>query len=335
MGIASLHPSYISASEIAARIQSWLAAETGDPDLRIECLKRISVGYSRENWVFRAGWCDGEGAFIARRDPKGSVLETDRRVEGAVLRALEGTGVPAPRVRWLDAEGGRLGRPAIIMDLADGVCDYMALNGDRPLDTRIAIARQLCDRLADIHLLDWRRQGLGGVLADPGPAAAIAAVDLWEGELRRVQLQPEPELEMVIAWLRKHAPVSQATTLVHGDFKPGNVLMQGDEVTLVLDWETAHLGDPLEDIGWVTNPLRAREQQIAGAWEPAQLIARWSERTGFTADPQAVHWWNVLANLKQAMTVLTGAHAFSEGRFDRVLHTPVSIYRLILDLIGA
>lgn len=323
------------AADIAARLQSWLAAETGDRELRIEGLKRTSVGYSRENWVFQAWWRDGGGAFIARRDPVGSVLETDRRIEGAVLKALESTAVPAPRMRWLDAEGGRLGRPSVIMDLADGVCDYMVLNGARPLETRLAIARQLCDRLADIHLLDWKAQGLGAVLADPGPAAAIAAVDLWEGELRRVQLGPAPELEMVMAWLRANAPESQRTTLVHGDFKPGNVLMQGDEVTLVLDWETAHLGDPLEDIGWVTNPLRAREQQIAGMWEPEQLIAHWHERTGFTAEPAAVHWWNVLANLKQAMTVLTGAHAFSEGRFDRVLHTPVSIYRLMLDLIGA
>jgi aminoglycoside phosphotransferase (APT) family kinase protein len=323
------------AADIAARLQSWLAEETGDPELRIEDLKRTSVGYSRENWVFRASWRDGGGAFIARRDPVGSVLETDRRIEGGVLQALEDTAVPAPRVRWLDAQGARLGRPSIVMDLAQGTCDYMVLNGSRPLETRLAIARQLCDRLADIHRLDWRAQGLGAVLTDPGPAAAIAAVDLWEGELRRVQLGPEPELEMVIAWLRANAPESQCTTLVHGDFKPGNVLMQGDEVTLVLDWETAHLGDPLEDIGWVANPLRAREQQIAGVWEPERLIAHWREHTGFTADPAAVRWWNVLANLKQAMTVLTGAHAFSDGRFDRVLHTPVSIYRLLLDLIGA
>jgi aminoglycoside phosphotransferase (APT) family kinase protein len=124
-------------------------------------------------------------------------------------------------------------------------------------------------------------------------------------------------------------------TLVHGDFKPGNVLMQGDEVTLVLDWETAHLGDPLEDIGWVTNPLRASEHRIPGVWEPADLIERWSARTGLVADPAAVRWWNVLANFKQAMTVLTGKHAFADGRFDRILHEPVAIYCLLFDLIEA
>ena len=327
------------AGTIEQDLTAWLADALGDPGVRIDRLRRTSVGYSRENWVFDVAWqVDGAAhaqAFIARRDPAGSVLETDRRLEFAILSALSDTNVPVPRVRWLDADGARLGRPAIVMDLADGVCDYMVLNGDRPLDRRLAIAHRLYDRLADIHRLDWRALGLDKILEDPGNKAALAALDYWEAELRRVQLEPEPELELVIAWLRERAPENAAVTLVHGDFKPGNVLMQGDEVTLVLDWETAHLGDPLEDIGWVTNPLRAGEHRIPGAWEPSDLIERWSARTGFAADPAAIRWWNVLANFKQAMTVLTGKHAFADGRFDRILHEPVAIYRLLFDLIEA
>jgi aminoglycoside phosphotransferase (APT) family kinase protein len=327
------------AEDIARGLTAWLGEELRDPLLRIEGLKRTSVGYSRENWVFDGVWTEGgkmhRASFIARRDPKGSVLETDREVEYAILRALEGSNIPSPRARWLDVDGSRLGRPTIVMDLEPGVCDYMVLNGARPKETRLAIAHQLADRLADIHKLDWRVSGLGRVLNDPGEEAADAALALWEGALRRVQLEPEPELELVVAWLRQNAPKSKVTTLVHGDFKPGNVLMQGDMVSLVLDWETAHLGDPLEDLGWVCNPLRAGEQRIAGVWEPEHLIGRWHDRTGMEADPAAVHWWTVLANLKQAMTVLTGARAFVDGRFDRVLHAPVRIYDLLLDLIEA
>jgi aminoglycoside phosphotransferase (APT) family kinase protein len=327
------------ADAIAGGLADWLAAELGDPLLRIDGLRRTSVGYSRENWVFDAVWtASGQthiAPFIARRDPKGSVLETDRKTEFAVLRALAGSDIPTPCARWLDADGSRLGRPTIVMDLAAGICDYIVLNGVRPAETRLAIAHQLCDLLAAIHRLDWRALGLGDTFADPGEWASLAALAVWEGELRRVQLEPEPELELVIAWLRGHAPRSAVTTLVHGDFKPGNVLLQDNRVTLVLDWETAHLGDPLEDIGWVSNPLRAAEQRIVNLWQPEQLIQRWSARAGLSADPAAVHWWTVLANLKQAMTVLTGARAFVDGRFDRILHTPVRIYDLLLDLIAA
>jgi aminoglycoside phosphotransferase (APT) family kinase protein len=215
------------------------------------------------------------------------------------------------------------------------VSDGFVLGGDRPLERRLRIAHELYDHLADIHLFDWRVKGLSQVLDDPGENAGVAALDHWEKELRTVQLEPEPELEVVLSWLRHHAPSSTITTLVHGDFKAGNVLLQGDTVVAILDWETAHLGDPLEDIGWVTNPLRAGEHRIPGMWGPAELIERWTRRTGLHADPEVIRWWNVLANLKLSVIVLTGVHAFVDGRLDRLYQSPVRLYQLMLDQIGA
>jgi aminoglycoside phosphotransferase (APT) family kinase protein len=324
-------------SRLRAFIESQLVDST---DLRIDDLRRTSAGFSRENWVFDASWRDASShqvreRLIARRDPVGSVLETDRAVEFAVLRALEPTPVPAPRVRWLDEDGSWLGRPSVVMVREDGECDWFVLSGDRSLDDRVAIARRFCDLLASIHTLDWRAAGLGAVLADPGAHASLAAVDHWESELRRHQVEPHPELEVVLAWLRAHAPSSQATVLVHGDFKPGNALMRGDEVHVMLDWETAHLGDPIEDIGWITNPVRAREHQIPGAWERAQIVEHWAKRTGFHVDDDALRWWNVLANYKLAVITLTGVGAFVDGRFDRIHQTPLGLVRVMFDMIGA
>jgi aminoglycoside phosphotransferase (APT) family kinase protein len=321
-------------SDVAERLEWWLGEELGSA-VHIEGLRRTSAGYSRENWLFNADVGDDRLALIARRDPRGSVLETDRRVEAAVLQALEKTEVPAPRLRWADLEGARMERPVLVMDLAPGICDGFVLNGDRPLPQRLAIAQRIYDLLGRIHLVDWQRIGLGDVLDDPGPGAPSQAVDHWEGELRRVQIEPEPELAVIVAWLRANAPQSPATVLVHGDFKPGNVLLEGDQVSVVLDWETAHLGDPHEDLGWVTNPLRAREHCIPGVWEPEHLLARWSEQTGRQVDLAALHWWSVLANLKLAVIVLTGNRAFVEQRIDRFLQSPVIIYGLLLDMIEA
>jgi aminoglycoside phosphotransferase (APT) family kinase protein len=318
-----------------AGLSAWAREATGDPAAEIVGLVRTSAGFSRENWVFDLVTEGVRRPLIARRDPTGSVLDTDRAVETAVLRALEGRAVPAPRVLWSDPEGRRLGRPTLVMERADGVCDWFVLNGDRPLDARVAIAHRLADRLADIHLVDWRAAGLGDVLDDPGADAALAAVDHWDGQLRRVQLEPEPELELILAWLRGHAPASPVTTLVHADFKPGNVLLTGDDVTLVLDWETAHLGDPHEDLGWVTNPVRAGEHRIPEVWQPADLLARWSAHTGIDVDPESVHWWNVLANFKLCVIVLTGTRAFVDGRLDRVHQPPLALSRVMLDMVGA
>jgi aminoglycoside phosphotransferase (APT) family kinase protein len=325
--------------ELEEKLRQWLADEVGDPAATVRGVRRTSAGFSRENWVFEVSYARGDLSvrepLIARRDPAGSVLNTDRKVETAVLRALEGTAIPSPRLRWVDLDGSRLGRPAIVMDLVDGRCDGFVLAADQPAEERLTIAHELYDRLADIHLLDWQALGLGEALDDPGQAAAKTALAHWEAELRRVQLEPQPELELVMAWLRTYAPTNTVTTLVHGDFKAGNVLMADGRITAVLDWETAHLGDPQEDLGWVSNPLRAREHQIPGVWEPDDLIERWTTRTGFTADPQAVQWWRVLANLKLSVIVLSGARALVEGRLDRIHQAPVGIYRLMLDMIGA
>jgi aminoglycoside phosphotransferase (APT) family kinase protein len=326
--------------DVGARLERFLTDQLGaTADLHLAGLRRTSAGLSRENWVFDASWRDASGRqmsepLIMRRDPVGSVLDTDRNVEYAVLRALEQTDVPAPRVRWLDVEGAALGRPSVVMVREEGECEYYVLNSSRPLADRVAIAQHYCDVLAAIHRVDWRALGLGSVLDDPGDAAALAAVDHWEGELRRHQIEPHPELEVVAAWLRAHAPVAQATVLVHGDFKPGNALMRGDDISAVLDWETAHLGDPLEDIGWITNPVRSREHQIVGSWERPQIFERYAARTGFVVEDDAVRWWNVLANYKLSVITLTGTDAFVDGRLDRLHQTPVGLMRVMFDFIG-
>jgi aminoglycoside phosphotransferase (APT) family kinase protein len=320
--------------QIREGLGAWLTEEVGDT-VTIGSLRRTSAGYSRENWLFDATWGGVAHHLIARRDPVGSVLDTDRKVETEVLAAMAATNVPVPNLRWVDLDGRWLGRPAIVMDVVPGVCDGFVLNGALPLDQRADIARRMYDHLAHIHQVDWRALGLHTVLADPGERAADAALDDWERQLREVQRDPEPELAYVIAWLRAHAPASARTVLLHGDFKPGNVLLDGDDVSAVLDWETAHLGDPHEDLGWVTNPLRAGEHRIPEVWEPPHLLDRWSATTGWPVDPDAVHWWQVLANVKLAVIVLRGAAAFVDGRLDRMYHSPVRLYGMLLRQIGA
>jgi aminoglycoside phosphotransferase (APT) family kinase protein len=328
------------AALVQERLVTWLTTELPkDADVRVKGLRRASAGMSRENWLFEASWSvDGDRvseALIMRRDPVGSVLETDRTVEFAILKALEPTAVPAPRVRWLDADGRWLGRPSIVMVLEQGVCDYFVLNGAGPLASRVALAERFCDLLVSIHQVDWRALGLDRFLPDPGPSASLVALDLWVSVLRRHQLEPLPELDLVANWLRANAPTAPATVLVHGDFKPGNALMRDGDVGAVLDWETAHLGDPLEDLGWVTNPLRRREHQIPGAWTAAELLSRYEARTGLAAPGEALRWWRVLANFKLAVIGLTGVAAFVDGRYDRAHQVPGPLFGVMFDLMEA
>jgi len=302
--------------DIRARVTAFLRDELASDTLTIVDVERIGVGRSRENWIFDLELDGTREPLILRRDPDGGLVDTDRGTEFAVLRALERSAVPAPVPRWLDASGAALGRPSLVMRRASGTCDYRVVNGDRPLADRVRLAEQFCDLLAQVHDVDWAAVGLGEVLTDPGPQAARAELAKWEAVLREDQLEAYPELDLAIDRFRATAPPSTGTVLVHADFKPGNMLLDGDDVVALLDWELAHLGDPLEDLGWVTQPLRTKEHLIDGAWSAADLVHRYAERTGRAVDPAALAWWSAFSTFKTAVMQVSGLRAFLEGRSD-------------------
>ncbi len=328
------------ASDVESSLVKFLTRRLPEAnDLKVGEVARVSAGLSRENWIFNLSWTENGRThirpLIVRRDPEGGLLESDRRIEFQVLRAIEPSALPAPRALWLDADGSELGRPSLVMERGEGRCDYFALNGDRPLGQRVALAERFCDLLADIHLLDWKALGLDRVLADPGPDAARAALDQWIAVLRADQVEPLPELELVIDWLGAQPPRSQRTVLVHGDFKAGNILLdQDDRVVLLLDWELTHLGDPLDDIGWITQPLRTREHLIAGAWECDQLFERYASRTGIDIDPAAVRWWNTMACFKTAVMQVTGLRSYLADRTEMMYRLTNGCVLAAFELIG-
>ena len=308
-------------------------------DISFAGLARAAGGLSRENWSLDATWTDDEGPHTHRlmlmRDAAGTLLNTERSREFAVLKALEGSAVAAPRVHWMDPDGRFLGAPSVVMTRMPGSCDYMVLNGSRPLPDRLALARAFIGLMAAIHALDWHARGLGESLGEPAGSPARVELAHWEAEYRRVQLEPHPELDYVLAWLGRTAPQAEAIVLVHGDFKPGNALVEDGRITAKLDWETAHLGDPLEDLGWVTNPVRKREHQIAGHWERRQIVEAYRQLTGRKVDEVALTWWNVLACWKLAVIQLTAVNEFVAGRYSRVFQTPSWLFRPMFQMMEA
>ena len=306
-------------------------------DFSFTGVERSAGGLSRENWSLDASWVDATGAqshrLMLMRDAAGTLLSTDRKREFAVLKGLEATNVPAPKAHWMDEDGRWLGAPSLVMDRMPGTCDYLVLNGDRPLDERLKLASGFIDLMARIHAVDWLGVGLGAVLDVPTGAPSQIELAHWESEYRRVKLEPHPELDYVLAWMRASAPQAEEIVLVHGDFKPGNALIAGEHISAKLDWETAHLGDPLEDLGWVTNPVRKREHQIAGAWEREQIVAAYRQLTGHRVGEAALRWWNVFSCWKLAVIQLTAVSEFVAGRYDRVFQTPSWLYRPMFQMM--
>lgn len=297
----------------------------GVADLWVSRPVALTVGLSRENWAFDAAWTE-DGApryerYVLRRDPDVSLLATDRSAEFAVLKSVHGTRVPVPKPCWVESEPHWLGRPFIVMERIErGETDPRPLFSDqRYHDTRHGIARQMVEILADIHALDWGALGLAGLDRPESPVrCADREIARWETVVRRNMIEPQPVLEIALRWLGSHRPrPAQRISLLHGDFRPGNVMFnEKGEIPAILDWELAHLGDPLEDVGWLcmTNWRFGRDDRYVGLIAPEEFRRLYESRSGIELDDESLRFWQIFNTFKLACVRMTAGSAFVTGR---------------------
>lgn len=317
-----------SVGVVAERLGAFLSARLpGATDVRVSGLRRSGTGSSRENWPFDASWRTAEGELVQRelllrRDPPSAVVDTGRATEFGLLQALETTTVPAPKAHWLDDSGAELLRPSMIIDRHEGHAHRAVLRDKNPLglaeENRAGIARRLCELLAEVHNVDVRETRLTETLPDPGSNPAEHELAVWERNLSAAELEPQPALRWTLRWLRDHLPAPpQRQVLVHGDFRPANVLIRDGRIEVLLDWEMARLGDPLDDLGWYCTPLYTAEHFIAGTWEQRDFLPLYSELTGNDVDPDALRFWQTLAVFRLSVIALQGIRGFCVDGSDR------------------
>jgi len=328
--------------KLSAFLKSQMSAAT---DLAIRGLQRRPGGASRESWAFEASWRENgkelSRSCILRRDPTGSVMEghqSNRSFEFRVLKALESTPVPAPKAYWLDSDGKWLERPALIMERVSGqptpVPTFPAAESQ---DLRAKIGAQFVPILAELHRTDWQALGLGCLGAPSvGVESAARQVELWEMAYRKDRLEVHPILEETFGWLRRNLPATDRIALVHGDYRSGNYLYdETGRITAMLDWETAHLGDPMEDLGWASMKFWNGGGLAVGLMPRAELLRRYENESGKPVDEKKVFFYEVLGNAKMAAIALTGARAFSEGTTPHMIHGIMGLLvpRILEDLV--
>lgn len=329
------------AAGTAERLRAFIAARLTDAaQVQIGPLTPVAGGSSSENVLFDACWQQDGTAIrqplVLRRSAANTIVVASRDHEFEVLTALKGTGVRAPRAFWLDRDGTCFGRPAMILERRAGrterslLQDRNSLGLDRP--TRLGLAQDMVDTLAAIHALDANR------LPDRERSDRAASPAAHECELQRTQAHREglsqmPELALADAWLRANMPGPPARpVLVHGDFRPANVLVEGGRLSAVLDWELAHVGDPYEDLGWHLAPVYRHEHFIPGVWQPDDFLARYERSSGHSVDRKAVRFWSVFAMYKLVVIGFAAVRALTAGDHTRLAAPP---YRLLGALMSA
>lgn len=312
-------------AELGEGLTRFLRARVGAEDgLEVRRVEQLSGGASRENWRVEAEWSENGGrvrrAFLLRRDPPAGLLETDRATEYAVLRAVGGTSVPVPKVYWVEQDAAWLERPFCIMEWLDGMSLWQLSQSPNFPQRREGIARQFARILAQIHALDWVALGLSS-LGPPGGGLGAADVQIrwWEGVMRKELRRPEPILVEALLWLKRNKPEAKRVSLVHGDYRSGNCLYGEQGIVAALDWEMAHLGDPVEDLAWVCMKEWAQGDLVNGLAPRERFLADYESAGGLRPAPGSLLFYEALANLKLAVIYLTGGSSFCEGRTQDLL----------------
>jgi aminoglycoside phosphotransferase (APT) family kinase protein len=183
-------------------------------------------------------------------------------------------------------------------------------------DQRARIGERKWTILGQLAALDVSELGLDDVM-DPPDHPAARELDYWAGVIEQDALHPQPVAAATIRWLRRHLPApSGRLCLVHGDYRSGNFLFDAEgHIHGILDWEMAHLGDPLEDLAWSLDPLWAWPQrELAGNLLPRERAIRiWERASGITVDRDAFRWWQVFASLKGLAIWISSTEDFVNG----------------------
>lgn len=277
---------------------------------RVDDLTRLSGGASRETWKFAA---DGR-MFVVQRQRAGDVR--DMRIEADVLRAAFAAGVRVPELvasGSVDDPDNPVGASYMILEHVEGeTIARKILRDDEFAGAREVLVADLARSLAALHTID------------PATIVGLPAIDqvaqyrLALDDLNARLDQAHPTFELAFRWLEANRPDSSRRTLVHGDFRLGNVMVGSDGLRAVLDWELAHAGDPMEDLGWLC--VRAwrfgSPHPVAGVGRYEDLIEAYGEASGLDVDREIVRWWEVLGTLKWGIMCMlqTSAHLTGVSR---------------------
>ncbi len=301
-------------------VERFLSEQTGK-EARVTDARLLAGGASQESWSVDVVLEPGEErlALVMRRDMGGvlTFATLPRATEFAVIAAAHAAGVPVPRPYFEPATIG--GKPAFFMQRVEGEAVGRRLVTDPTFaDARAKLPEQMAQALAQIHRIDVHAAGLDALLpaADAAQSAIQVEIERLYRELDSVD-EAHPALELALRWLARNEPSPETErTLVHGDFRIGNILVGATGLNAILDWEFARVGDPMEDVAWPC--VRAwrfgNDALEAGGITDRETWLRAYERaSGRSVDRGRIAYLEILGNVRWAVGALMQARRHLSG----------------------
>jgi aminoglycoside phosphotransferase (APT) family kinase protein len=331
-------------------VSAWLreylpgAADGGEFDFEI-------IGDGRSNITYRV--TNGAGTWVLRRPPLGHIVATahDMAREFKVLSGVAVAGFPAPRPIALCEDPSVNEHPFYVMEHVDGVIAVSSFP-ERFVETTVqreALSNALVDTLLQLHAIDYNAVGLGDFGRPEGYLER--QVRRWAKQWEANKTRELPAIEELSRRLSRALPTSPAPTIVHGDYRLGNMILDrsnSGRVLAVLDWEMSTLGDPLADLGYTLvywgKPAGPRPETIrvyaettsaAGFASREEIIDRYARGSG--RDVSAIDFYVVFAYYKLAV-ITEGIHrrnieGLAVGRdYERYTDSAAELAHYALDL---
>jgi aminoglycoside phosphotransferase (APT) family kinase protein len=291
--------------------------------VQIERLRLLTGGASRQTWSFDALVEQADGLLVTlplilRCDPpEGPQAVMSRSLEFHTLEAAYAEGVLVPKPYFLGDDS--VGVPFFIMERIEGETIPRRLFRDKEYhQARQVMAKQLGARLARIHRVPVEKYPLNGLPAPQGRnSPAEEEINRFAEMYQTMAREPHPAFELAFRWLRQHIPTKQEQVLVHGDYRMGNIIFGTDGVRSILDWELAHVGDPMEDLGWIgVRSWRFGNDHlpVGGVSKREEFWQAYEGAGGFPVDPQRVHFWEIFGNLRWGVICLNMTQPFLDGQ---------------------
>ena len=283
-------------------------------------------GWSHEIYVFFASWNEDGRAmrrgFCLRKDPGSGLLRelSSLREQFRVIKALEATSAPTPKVYWYEEDPSLLGGPFFVMEKVEGEVPNPWSRAGKQFYADAAkrgkLPRSFVEALASLHNLDWRGAGLDfiGVPGD-GKDFALREIAKWESLIAQSIRKPEPVLIELLMWLRANAPETRRLAFVHGAYRTGNLIIKDDAIAAIIDWELQVIGDPMYDVAYVLSNLnREGSPLLSCVVEREFFLDYYQQLTGLTIDLEVCRYYEILYMMRSTAFWLSASGLFAEGR---------------------
>ena len=297
-------------------LETLLTRELGAPVV-VKDLQKLTAGASQETYRVNLRTDSEERSLALRRaqptsDSDTGVAGLSLATEARLIQLANAGGVPGPEILYvLQAEDG-VGS-GFIMEWLEGETLGQRINRSEELaGIRPQLARECGRILARIHSLDWQSAGLAGELPGIDPAQLVDETFTIYRDLA----VPMPMIDYSWRWLRDNLPRESRRTLVHGDFRNGNIMVTPRGIRAVLDWELAQVGDPVRDLGWIcVNSWRFGNSHlpVGGFGTVEDLLAGYREASGIEVSREQLIFWQVFGSFWWSIVTLQMAGAWRQG----------------------